>query len=419
MPPKPALRIRLSLMMFGQYFIWAAWFITLGTYMKAGLGFEDIIGLTYATQGLAAMIAPLFIGVIADRWVSAQKLMGCLHLSGAVCLFGASFIEGDRVLFVGAILMSLICYMPTIALSNAVAFNQLSDTGKQFAPIRIFGSIGWIAAGLGLALFSGIGETPWPLRLAAIASVITGLYAFFLPDTPPQSCGKRISLMALFGFDLMKSVRDPRYWLFISCSLLIVIPLSFYYAYVNRFLEDMGAQFSIGGLTLGSSAIQIISQMAEAVGICLIPLLFSRWGGSRIILSGMVMWIISYGLLAGGATSSAHSLMWIIPAILLQGLCYDFFFIAGQLEMENRFEESERSRAQAFHAFVTFGVGNVLGYVLSGIVYAVTVGQGHGRWDLFWLVPVILSLTVGILYAGLGRRISNATANKSDRENAV
>jgi nucleoside transporter len=392
-------RFRMSAMMFAQYFIWGAWFVTLGTYMSKGLKFDDIIGSTYGTQGIAALLAPIFVGVIADRLVSAQKVLGILHFLGAGFMVWASTITQDKGLFFTAILGYFLCYMPTLPLANAVAFNVLEDTQKQFPAIRACGTLGWIVAGLGIGSLAGAAQTNLPMQIAAGASLVMGLYAFTLPDTPPRAKGTQMSLAGVFGLDLIAGIKDRSFWVFIFCSFLVVIPLSFYYAYANTFLVDAKAQVSAFGTIFEPAAIQTLGQASEFICILLLPLFLKNLGIRWVMIVGMAAWAARYLAFAFGIGDASPVMSLLLLGIILHGVCYDFFFVAGQIYVDTVFDKSRRARAQSFLAMVTLGIGQIIGSNLAGAIYDHYVQPAGGHdWKMIWLVPAALSAVVLVIF---------------------
>ena len=386
------IRLRLSVMMFAQYFIWGAWWVPLGTYINAQ-GYDGIIGATYASQGYAAIITPLFIGAIADRFFSAQKLMGVLHIIGGCVLFFLSTVKGEQAegLFFWSVVLYMLCYMPTLPLSNAVAFNAMTSTEKQFPAIRVLGTIGWIVAGLVVAYFAAE-ATNMPILLSAGASIALGLYSFTLPDAPPRSKHKETNLMEVTGLDAMLAMKDRAYWLFIVASLLIVIPLSFYYAYTNTFLVESGVE--------ASTAFQSLGQMSEIAFMLLLPFFFIRLGIKWVLVVGMAAWALRYVLFAYGVTAAGPVMSMLVIGILLHGVCYDFFFVAGQIYTDKKFPHETRGRAQSFLALITLGVGVVIGSNLANMIYvANTVSDSEHHWRTIWLVPAVLAAAVTVVFA--------------------
>ncbi len=395
------LRIQLSTMMFLQYFVWGAWFVTLGSYM-AKLGFGDIIGRAISTQGLAAILAPLFVGMVADRFFSAQKVYAILHLIGAALMWFLSTVTGDKSLFYMVTLGYMLSYMPTLALSNSIAMNAITDTQKQFAGVRVFGTIGWIAAGLALSFVVAkmviptgaeitIEQTAFPMKLAAIGALVLGVGGFFLPSTPPAAKGQKVQgLLALLGLDVMGKVKDPSFWVFILCSLLICIPLAFYYGYTNAFLVEKNVQNAV--------ALQSLGQMSEIGFMLLLPLILVRVGFKITLLVGMVCWAIRYVMFAYGFEGESIIFSMALVGILLHGLCYDLFFVAGQIFVDAKLPKEARSRAQSFLAFVTLGLGTFIGGELSNWVANTNTVAGQIDWQNLWLIPAGLSVVVAVIF---------------------
>jgi nucleoside transporter len=389
------IRARLSLMMFAQYFVWGAWFVPFATYLTHN-GLQDKVGTIYSAQGWAAIAAPLFVGAIADRYFAAQKVMGVLHLFSGALLFLLSTLGADAgVIFMGT-LGALLAYMPTIALSNSVAINALTDTEKQFPAIRVFGTIGWIAAGLivGIVLPGEAERTALPLQLAAAASVAYGFYSFTLPATPPQARQGSVSLGSLLGLDAIRT-SDRSFWILILCSMLMMIPFSFYNVYANPFLDDIGVT--------NPAATQTIGQVSEVGFLLLLPLFF-RWVGIKgVLFIGMAAWAVRYVIFANGFTAQGPIEPLIYLGLGLHGVGFDFVFVAATIWIGERFPADARSRAQSFLALMTWGVGYLIG---SNIANAVQVGTGAGsapHWQTFWLLPAGFAGVTALIFLLLFR----------------
>ena len=395
-------RLKLSIMMFLMFFIWGAWWVTLGAYMTK-LEFGDIIGRTYGTQGLAAILSPLFVGMIADRYFSAQKVMGVLHLMGAVLLAFLTTITSDKTLFYFVTLGYMLTFMPTLALSNAIAFTAMTDSVKQFPAIRVLGTIGWIVAGLSLSfvvtkivLPTGsvltIEQTNWPIRLAAGAAVILGLFSFALPDTPPTMKGEPMpGIAGLLGLDILKHVKTNAFWVFIIASLLVCIPLTFYYSYTNTFLVEKG--------TPNAVALQSLGQMSEIFFMLLLPFFLIRFGFKYVLLIGMLCWVLRYIFFAFGYEGSEIVMAMAIGGIVLHGLCYDLFFVAGQIYIDKSMPLETRARAQSFLTLVTLGVGSLLGGELANLIVNINTNGGVIDWKTVWTIPAILAFVIAIGFA--------------------
>ncbi|MEI9927729.1 MAG: MFS transporter [Sphingomonas sp.] len=390
-----AIRLRLSLMMFLQYFVWGAWFVPFATYLTHH-GLQDSVGTIYSAQGWAAIAAPLFVGAIADRYFSAQKVMGILHLFSGLLLFLLSTLSaGAGVIFLGT-LGVLLAYMPTIALSNAVALNVVTDSEKQFPAIRVFGTIGWIAAGLivGMALPGDAERTAQPLQLAAAVSIAYGLYAFTLPATPPRAGQGRVSIASLLGLDAIRTA-DRGFWILILCSMLMMIPFSFYNVYANPFLDDIGVT--------DPAATQTIGQVSEVGFLLLLPLFF-RWVGIKgVLFIGMAAWAVRYVIFANGFTADGPIEPLIYLGLALHGVGFDFVFVAATIWIGERFPADSRSRGQSFLALMTWGVGYLIG---SNLANAVQVGAGAGtgpHWHSFWLLPAGFAAVTALVFLLLFR----------------
>ena len=402
-----SIRARLSLMMFLQYFVWGAWFVPFATYLTRN-GLQDSVGTIYSAQGWAAIAAPLFVGAIADRYFSAEKVMGILHLFAGVLLFVLSTIGASAgTMFLGT-LGVLLAYMPTIALSNSIALNTLSDSEKQFPAIRVFGTIGWIIAGLivGFVLPGDAERTAQPLQLAAAVSIVYGLYSFSLPKTPPQAGQSRGSIGALLGLDAIRT-SDRSFWVLIICSMLMMIPFSFYNVYANPFLDDIGVK--------NAAAVQTVGQVSEVGFLLLLPLFF-RWVGIKgVLFIGMAAWAVRYVLFANGFTADGPIEPMIYAGLALHGVGFDFVFVAATIWIGNHFAADARSRAQSFLALMTWGVGYLIG---SNVANAVQLGTGEGgtpEWQTFWLLPAgfaaITALIFLFLFRDRGEKIGGATAD--------
>ena len=381
-------RIKLSLLMFLQYFVWGAWSVTMGTWLGQTLGFSgEQIGLAAGTTALAAMISPFFVGMIADRFLATEKILAALHLIGGVILFFGSTMSAFGP-FYSVLLGYALCFMPTLALSNSLSFHQMRDSAREFPAIRVLGTIGWIVAGL-LVGTLGLEATAMPMRLAAAASVLLGLFCFALPHTPPTR-SRRASMADVLGLDALSLLRERSFAIFVLGSFLICIPLQFYYAFANPFLNEIQVVNAAGKMTLG--------QMSEIGFMLVMPLFFRRLGVKNMLLVGMAAWTTRYLLFAYGDNGSRT---WMLYAgILLHGICYDFFFVTGQIYVDQKAPPGVRAAAQGLIAFVTLGLGMFIGSWVSGrIVDAFAVTGGGHAWDRVWIVPAASAGAVLILFA--------------------
>jgi len=385
-------RIKLSAMMFLQYFVWGAWSVTMGTWLSETLHFSgEQIGLAYGTTAVAAMISPFFIGMVADRFFATERLLAALHIIGGVILLYAATQTSFIPLYL-VLLAYTLCYMPTLALTNSLSFRQMDDPGREFPGVRVLGTIGWIAAGL-LVGTMGLEATSLPMRLAAAGSVVLGIYSLVLPHTPPQKTGHRVTWSEVLGLDALKLLRDSSFSIFVLGSFLICIPLQFYYTFTNPFLNELNVTNAAGKMTLG--------QMSEILFMLVMPWFFRRLGIKQMLLAGMGAWAIRYLLFAAGNNGT---LVWMLYAgIILHGVCYDFFFVTGQIYVDRKAPDNLRAAAQGFIAFATLGVGMLIGSWLSGkVVDAFSLGiaaETRHMWNRIWLVPAAGASAVLVLFA--------------------
>lgn len=378
---KPTVFSKLSVMMLLEYFIWGAWYVTMGTYMSTFLNASGVqIGAAYSALAIATMISPFFVGMVADRFFSAQKIMGVLHVVGAALLYFATQVTGNTA-FYWVILFYSLLYMPTIALSNSIAFQQMTDPGKQFPWIRVFGTLGWILAGIMIGNL-GIEKTATTFHMAAGASLALGIISFALPNTPPK--GK--SSESVIGTEAFVLFKDRPYLIFFIAAILVCIPLSFYYGFANLFLNEVGMNNAAGKMILG--------QVSEAVFILAIPFLFNSIGVKKMLLLGMTAWILRYVCFAFGNVDTG---LWMLYAgIILHGICYDFFFVTGYMYTEKKAGEKIKNAAQGLFTFATYGVGMMIGTWFSG--YTVDAYTTDVKdWQSIWMVPAYIAIGV-LLY---------------------
>ncbi|MCA1650475.1 MAG: MFS transporter [Acidobacteria bacterium] len=382
------IRAALSGMMFVQYFVWGAWYVTLGTYLAATLGFDGSqIGLLYGTTAVAAMISPFFVGMVADRFFATERILALLHCVGAALLYFASTVKSFSG-FYPALLAYTLCYMPTLALTNALAFHHVKDAARDFPQIRVLGTIGWIAAGLVVGRL-GLEASAVPLRIAAVASLVMAGYSLLLPHTPPKTASEPLTARAVLGLDALSLMKDRSFATLVIGSFLLCIPLQFYYAFTNLFLNEIGMSEPASKMTLG--------QMSEIGFMLLMPWFLARLGVKTTMLIGMAAWTVRYILFAQG---NAGDLAWMLYAsILLHGICYDFFFVTGQIYVDQRADVRIRAAAQGFIAFVTLGAGMFIGAWASGrVVEAYTLTGGGHDWQTIWLIPAAAAAIVGVLF---------------------
>jgi nucleoside transporter len=386
------MRARLGLMMFLEYFVWGAWYVTLGTFLAMGLHFNgQQVGWASGTTAVGAIVAPFFVGLIADRFLATQRALALLHLAGAGLLWLASWQGRFLPLYVVVLAYSL-CYMPTLALTNSLTFRQMRDTQQEFGPIRVFGTLGWIVAGLLIGNL-GIEATALPLRIAAGGSLLLGLYAFTLPHTPPLAGRTGTGLEQIIPRRSLLLLRDRSVGVFALASLLICIPLQFYYAFTNLYLNELGVQNAAGKMSGG--------QMSELACMLLIPFFFRRLGVKYMLAVGMLAWVGRYAAFAWGNATDLTWMLW--AGILLHGVCYDFFFVTGQIYIDRKAPQELRAATQGLMTFLTYGVGMFLGAWLSGLVvdiYALPAVGGVVRhdWHSIWLFSAGCSAVVLVLF---------------------
>ena len=342
-------------MMFLQFFIWGAWFVTMGTYLAQVLKASGgQIGVAYETQAIGAIIAPFIVGLLADKYFDAQKILGFLHIVGAGLMFMAAQ-GGDFSSFYPYILIYMVLYMPTLALVNSISFNQMEDTTKEFANVRVWGTVGWIAAGVIIGYLLN-----WEAKsllkntfyLAAGTALFLGLFSFTLPKTPPTSKGESTTIRDILGLDALALLKDKNYLTFFVASILICIPLAFYYSNGNLFLNEVGMKNAAGNMTLG--------QVSEVLFMLLLPLFVKRFGIKTTLLVGMLAWVLRYLLFAYGDAGSSVWMLFL--GIILHGICYDFFFVSGQIYTDFKAGEKIKSSAQGLITLATYGLGMLIGF---------------------------------------------------------
>jgi len=394
-----ATRLKLSVLMFLQYFVWGSWYVTMGTWLGQTLHFSgEQIGLAAGTTALAAMISPFFMGMVADRFFSTERILAALHLIGGVVMFWAS-LQTTFGTFYTILLIYTLCFMPTLALSNSISFHQMKDPGREFPAIRVLGTIGWIVAGLLIGTL-GLEASATPLQLAAASSIVLGVFCLALPHTPPQK-QSRAKLADILGLDALKLLGERSFAIFVLGSFLICIPLQFYYAFANLFLNELHVTNAAGKMTLG--------QMSEIFFMLVMPWFFRRLGVKYMLLVGMAAWTARYVLFAYGNSSD---LVWMLYAgILLHGICYDFFFVTGQIYVDRRAPADLRAAAQGLIAFVTLGVGMFIGSWVSGRVVDAFGGPAGHDWQSIWLVPAAGAAVVLLLFAFFFRSEADSTVS--------
>ena len=394
-----SLNARLSLMMFLEFFIWGAWYTTVAVYMTAeGLG--HLAHWPFTVNPIAAIAAPFFVGLVADRYFATEKVLGVLHILGAVFMVLTPSAVGVPLAFIGLLLAYNLCYMPTLSLANTLTFHNIQDQEKQFPRIRVFGTIGWIVAGLvisfGLGAFVAEGlkpeRTALPLYLTAAASLALGLYSFTLPHTPPPAAGEKVSLRSIAGVDALRQLGSRSFYTFLASSLLISIALAAYYSYLQIYLEVAGFE--------NIAATQTIGQVSETLFMVLMPFFFARLGVKWMLAAGMVAWVLRYGLFALGAPDAVTWM--ILGGIALHGICYDFFFVTGQIYVDKKSTPAIRGQAQGLIVLVTYGVGLGIGAQIAGQVYNGFLDGAAAlsleQWYAFWWIPAAFAGAVLLFF---------------------
>jgi nucleoside transporter len=392
-----SLSARLSAMMFLQFFIWGAWYTTIAVYMTTR-GMETLTHWPYTVNPVAAIIAPFFLGLVADRYFATEKVLGFLHILGGVVLLLVPQTAGTPTLFILLLLVYNLFYMPTLGLSNSLAFHNIENQERQFPLIRVFGTVGWIVAGLFISFVlsgfvGGVAEqTAAPLYTAGAASILLGLYSFTLPHTPPTASGEAVSFRSILGLDALRQLGSRPFYVFIASSLLISIPLAAYYNFTQIYLGTAGVE--------NIAATQTLGQISEVGFMLLMPFFFARLGVKWMLLVGMGAWVLRYALFAMAAPSAVF---WMIAlGILLHGICYDFFFVTGQIYVDKKSTPAIRGQAQGFLVFVTYGVGMLIGAQVAGNVYNRFLAGGSAltllQWNQFWWIPAGFAAAVMVFF---------------------
>jgi nucleoside transporter len=386
-------KTRLSVMMFLQFFIWGAWYATGGNYMKRH-GMANVIYLAYMTSAIGAIISPFFLGMIADRYFPVQKLLGLMHILSGVFVFCAPFFaEGNFIstpLFLTFLLLHMLCYMPTVNLAAATAFHLLENREKQFPLIRLFGTLGWIAAGIVVSKLLQADATAMPMRISGMGGILMGVYCFTLPHIPPAGAGKKMSFRDLIGMDVFVRLKSGPFIVFIISLLLISLPFAAYFSYVPVFLQTAGIANPAFKMTFG--------QMSEIIFLLALPWFFRNFGLKWVLLTGMLAWAGRYALFAYAAPDAVS---WMIMAgILLHGCCYDFVYVAGQIYIDKKATPEIRAQAQGLFVLVSYGVGQGLGTLAAGWIFNSIMRKSSSlhQWRVFWTIPLLFAAIVTVLF---------------------
>lgn len=394
---KTSTRIQLSIMMFLEFFIWGAWFVTLGTFLGNNLGATGAqTSAAFSTQSFGAIIAPFIIGLIADKYFNAERILGVLHLLGAGLMY-LMYNSANFDQFYPYVFVYMVLYMPTLALVNSVSFNQMKDPAKEFSVIRVWGTIGWIVAGLAISYFFlwdskeniGQGMLKNTFLMASLASAALGVFSFFLPATPPKIAkGEKLGVSEMLGLDALQLLRNRNYAIFFIASILICIPLAFYYQNANPFLSEIGVANPTGKMTIG--------QMSEVFFMLLLPIFLLQYGIKKTLLVGMLAWVLRYALFAFGDPDGG--LYMLILGIALHGICYDFFFVSGQIYTDSKAGEKYKSAAQGLITLATYGIGMLVGFWVAGLVSDAYVVEGGHAWKNIWLIPSGIAAVILVLF---------------------
>jgi nucleoside transporter len=400
------IKTRLMAMMFLQFFIWGAWYATGGNYMRQQ-GMTDEIYLAYMASPIGSIVAPFFLGMIADRFFAVQKVLGFMHVLSGVFVFLAPF-AAERIastpLFLALLLLHMLCYMPTVGLAMATSFHLLPNKEREFPRVRMFGTLGWIAAGIIVSRLLQGDTTALPMYISGIGGMLMGVYCFLtLPNVPPPGAGKRFSVRDIIGLDALKYLNSRSFIVFIMSVMLTSIPLATYFAYVPLFLRDASVANPAFKMTFG--------QMSEVFFLMALPWFFTRLGVKGVLIAGMTAWIVRYALFALGAPAAVTWML--IFGILLHGPCYDFVYVAGQVYIDRRASVAIRAQAQGLFVLATYGVGQGLGTIAAGLIFNSIMAGTSGtaaldEWVTFWIVPLVFAVAVLIWFVSGFRDESSA-----------
>lgn len=394
------LRLQLSLMMFLEYFIKGAWFVTLGTYLIKSLNASGMeVANIFSTQSLGAVFAPFFVGFVADRYFNAERVLSALHLLGAALLYGMSQAP-DASHFYPYVFVYFMAYMSSLSLSNGIAFRHIADAKKYFPGVRVWGTIGWICSGLVISyLFRW--DSPGAISrgalhntfiMGAVCSVLLALFSLFLPKTPPQIRVKdeKFDFGKAIGLDALGLLKQKSFLIFFVTAIVICIPISFYYQNANPFLVNVDMANPTAKMALG--------QFSEAICLLLIPFFFRRLGYKKMILLGIAAWALRYLFFAFGDGQEKAFLL--ILGIVLHGICYDFMFVVGQIYTDRIAGEKYKASAQGLITIAMYGVGMLIGFwVAGGVSDYLKVAYAEQFWEYLWFIPAGISFFCLLLFA--------------------
>ena len=389
----PFLFVRLWMMVFLHYFVWGSWYVTMGTYLTKSLAFPgEQVGLAYGSTAIGAMVSPFIAGIVADRFFATQRLLGCLHLVGAGLLYYLTTLTTFPP-FYTVLIAYTITYMAGHGLTSSLTLHHSTNPGREFPIVMSGGSVGWICAGQALSWFdfeNSIGM----FQLAAGAALLMGLYSFTLPHTPPRGANAEFSARAVLGIDALKLMKQRSFAVFLICSFLVCIPLSFYFSWMNAFMNELGIKNAAAKMTIG--------QVSDVIFLMLLPALLPRLGVKGILVVGMIAWAVRFGLLSAFSDNrDAHWMLYV--AIAVHGMCYDFIFVMGRMYVDGKASEDIRGSAQGLHALVTLGAGMFVGSWLAGIVggHYTASDTGLHDWQMIWIVPGAMAAVLIFVFAVL------------------
>jgi len=389
-------KVQLSFMMFVEWFIWGAWFVPLWLWLSKSGFTAGEIGWSYACTAIAAILSPILVGSLTDRFFAAQKVLAVLMFAGAILMYFAAQ-QTQFSTFFPLLLAYSLTYMPTIALTNSIAFANVDDVEADFPRIRVMGTIGWIASGLACGFlpqmmgYSDISDTNIPLLMTAASSLLLGVFALFLPNTPPKSTGK-LDFKVMLGLDALILLRDKNFLVFFFCSFLFAMPLAFYYIFANGYLTEVGMKNATGWMTLG--------QFSEIFFMLALPFFTKRFGIKKVLLLGLITAAIRYGFFVYGGAEQYFTYALLFLGILLHGVCYDFFFVVGFIYTDRVAGEKVKGQAQSMIVMFTYGIGMLLGSQISGALYnRLVAGQTVPQaWVTFWWIPAVAAAAIALIF---------------------
>lgn len=382
---------RLAAMMFLQFFVWGAWYVSMGTYLGDNPDLKKVSADAYSLVPIAAIISPFFLGIVADRFFATERILAVLHILGGILMLALpSMGEHNPTLFLGILGLYALTYVPTLGLTNSLAFHNVTDQEKQFPLIRVFGTIGWIVANLVISLVLHADKLAIQFTVTGAAAIVLGVYCLTLPHTPPPSLGQKASTRDILGLDSLALMKNPSFAVFIVCSFLICIPLAAYYQLANRYVDAVHFQNPTATMSFG--------QMSEIFFMLVMPIFFARLGVKKMLLVGMLAWTVRYGLFAGAWGGQVHWM--VIAGILLHGVCYDFFFVTGQIYVDKRAPHNIRGQAQGFLVLVTQGLGMFIGAQAMGMIEASQTDPASKAiaWQSLWLIPCIAAAVIAAIF---------------------